>query len=361
MAKTTIRDSFNIQAQMQQSLKEAGIENRAALDKLMSSTSIEKILADAPAVYNYFKLANIGLWSMIEPKDQRTVPFETPTPDQYREYFDNQTPQPTPYFNFIPYQDIFNPEAMGQKAGFKPEQVEAYAMILHGSGKEGGSSTAWSDVEGQGAQGAGSYPSGGYGGGTGKAMSTGGSYGGGSGKAMSTGGSPQNKSLGAPPPPPGMGGASGAYAPPPPGSGGGVGGASPLSGMDPSMGTQGARNYVDQNLYNDPSYGWFQQLFGRSDMTNGIIAGLMEEQTREDSIRQKILTELQNLDPRTPEGARRITMLNYEMQEINQTRSQRQDKMMTVKRYHDEFMNVVKNMIDIQMRTTDAIVKNMRQ
>ncbi|MCE9626131.1 MAG: hypothetical protein K8R69_11900, partial [Deltaproteobacteria bacterium] len=71
--------------------------------------------------------------------------------------------------------------------------------------------------------------------------------------------------------------------------------------------------------------------------------------------------ELQTLDPSTPEGARRISMLNYEMQEINNTRSERMDKLMTCKRFQDELVTMVKGMIDIQFRTTDAISKNMRQ
>jgi len=356
MAKTTIRDSFNIQAQMQASLKEAGIENRAALDKLMSSTTIEKILSDAPAVYKYFKFANIALWAMIEPKDLREVRGSTPTPEQYREYFDNQTPQPTPYFNFIPYQDFFDPQALGQKAGFKPEQTAALAMLQQ---EPAGSpaSASWEDVEGQGGA-----PYGGPVGGTGKAMSTGTPYyGGGTGKAMGTGGAPQSKSLAPPPPPPGMGGAPGGFPPPPPGPGAmGAGGGMP-PGWDPSAGTQWARDYVDTYLANDPSYQGFQALFGRSDMTNNMIAGLMEEQAREDQIKQRILTELQTLDPRTPEGARRITMLNYEMQEINQSRSMRMDKMMTVKRYFNEFVSVFKDLMDIKNRSLDTISKNMRQ
>ena len=38
-----------------------------------------------------------------------------------------------------------------------------------------------------------------------------------------------------------------------------------------------------------------------------------------------------------------------------------QDKMMTVKRYHDEFMSVFKNLVDIQNRTVENIGRNMRQ
>lgn len=353
MAKTTIRDSFNIQAQMQASLKEAGIENRAALDKLMSKTTIEVILRDAPAVYNYFKLANIGLWAMLEPKDLRAVRGEPQSPQEYREYFDNQNPQPTPYFNVIPYQDIFNPQALGEKAGFKPEQTEAYAQILQGSGNGGEQGATWSDVEGQGAQGGG-YGGGGYGGGTGKAMSTGGSYG--SGKAMSTGGSPQSKSLGAPPPPPGMGGPGGGYVPPPPMPGaGGPGYGDPGFNYDPTAGTQQGRAYVEQNLYNDPSYGWFQQLFGRQDFVTGIYMAGASELDKIRRARAEITEALANADPK------QVMLLNAKMQDISSREREITDKMMRAQHYQNEFVNLVKGMIDIQMRTTDAIVRNMRQ
>ncbi len=351
MAKTTIRDSFNIQAQMAESLKEAGIDSRAALDKLMSTTSIEKILSDAPAVYNYFKLANIGLYSMIEPKDLREVRGSTPTPDQYREYFDNQLVQPTPYFNYIPIQELFSPQLLGQKAGLKPEQVEAYQMLLQGPGGNGQPAT-WSDMEGQGAQGGGAY----YGGGSGKAMSTGGGYGGGAGKAMSTGGAPQTKNYGAPPPPP-PGGGGGGYVPPPPGPGGPAGGgySDPLQGFDPTAGTQQARSYVDANLSTDPSYGWFQQLFGRQDFVTGIYGAGAAELDRIRRARAEITAALAGADPK------QVMLLNAKMQDLNTSEREITDKMMRAQHYQDEFVSLVKGMIDVQMRTTDAIVKNMRQ
>jgi hypothetical protein len=50
MAMKNIRDNFAIQNQMQETLRGAGID-QAALDKLMSTASIEKILSDVPAVY----------------------------------------------------------------------------------------------------------------------------------------------------------------------------------------------------------------------------------------------------------------------------------------------------------------------
>jgi len=352
--KTTVRgDSINIQAQMDQSLKEAGIENRAALDKLMATTSVEKLLSDKVAVHNYFKLANVGLYALIEPKDLREVRGATPTPDNYREYFDNQIVQPTPFFNFIPVQDLFNPQALGQKAGFKPEQVEAYSMILQGSSGGSTQAASWTDYDTQGGSSGGASGGGSYGGGSGKAMSTGGgNYSGGTGKAMSTGGSPQTKSLGAPPPPPGMGG--GGYAPPPPpgGSGGGYG-SDPLQGFDPTRGTQEARGYVDANFQGDPEYGWFQMLFGRQDFVTGVYAEGAAQLDQIHRARDEITNQLANADPK------QVMLLNAKMEDISSTEREVTDKMERAQHYQDELVNCIKTIFDTQAHTQDNFAKNM--
>ncbi len=115
MAKTTIRDSFNIQAQMQASLKEAGIENRAALDRLMSSTTIEKILSDAPAVYNYQSWPTLAFWASSSRRICARFEASRSRPQEYRRYFDNQIPnRPRISKNVIPYQDIFSPQVLGR-------------------------------------------------------------------------------------------------------------------------------------------------------------------------------------------------------------------------------------------------------
>ncbi|HEX5033067.1 MAG TPA: hypothetical protein VFW62_01185, partial [bacterium] len=236
MAMKNIRDNVAIQSQMQDALRGAGID-QAALDKLMSSTSIESILADRPAVYSYFKLAALGLSNVVDPQQYYEVRGSIPTPDQYREYYDNQNPQPTPYFNMIPVKDLFNPEALGQSAGFTQDQVFAYGKLLAGPGN-GGQGATWDDVQG-----------GGTPGGTGKAMAT--------------------KSLAPPGGAPGYGGTG----PVPPG-GFAPGGPSTgyPGGFDPTAGTQEARGYVDANFQGDPSYGWFLQLFNRQDFVTGIYA-----------------------------------------------------------------------------------------
>jgi len=322
MAMKNIRDNFAIQNQMQEALRGAGID-QAALDKLMSTTSIERILSDTPAVSNYFKLAALGLNAVINPQDYREVRGAIPTPDQYKEFYDNQNPQPTPYFNMIPLKDLFNPEVLGQNAGFTQDQVVAYGKLLQGPGASQG--TTWNDVEG-GAPG-------------------------GTGKAMSTGHGPQSKTLAQPGSAPGYGGGNvppGGFAP------GGPSSEYP-GGFDPTAGTQEARGYVDANFQGDPAHGWFLQLFNRQDFVTGIYASgtqMLDDIRRQ---RQAILTEMAGADPKT------VTMLNYKMQDLSSTEREITDKMMRAQHYQNEFVNMVKGMIDKQMTTTDAIIRNMRQ
>ncbi|HKY63665.1 MAG TPA: hypothetical protein VJR29_09620 [bacterium] len=319
MAMKNIRDNFAIQAQMQETLGRAGID-QAALDKLMSTTSIERILSDVPGVTNYFKLAALGLNNVVDPQQYYEVRGSIPTPDQYREYYDNQNPQPTPYFNMIPVKDLFNPEALGQSAGFTQDQVYAYGKLLAGPGN-GGQGTTWNDVQGGGTPG-------------------------GAGKAMAT------KSLAPPGGAPGFGGGGN---PVPPG-GFAPGGPSTgyPGGFDPTAGTQEARGYVDANFQGDPSYGWFLQLFNRQDFVTGIYASgtqMLDDIRRQ---RQAILTEMAGADPKT------VTMLNYKMQDLSSTEREITDKMMRAQHYQNEFVNMVKGMIDKQLQTTDSIIRNMR-
>lgn len=318
MAMKNIRDNFAIQNQMQEALRGAGID-QAALDKLMSTASIEKILSDTPAVYNYFKLAALGLNNVVDPQQYYEVRGSIPTPDQYREFYDNQNPSPTPYFNMIPVKDLFNPEALGQSAGFTQDQVVAYGKLLQGPGATG---TSWNDVQG----------------------------GGGAGKAMGVNHGPQTKSLNAPGGAPGYGGGNvppGGFAPGGPSTG-------YPGGFDPTAGTQEARGYVDANFQGDPNYGWFLQLFNRQDFVTGIYASGAQQLEELRQAKSQILAEMSGAD------AKKTTELNYKMQDLNSSEREITDKMMRAQHYQDEFVNMVKGMIDKQMQTTDNIIRNMR-
>lgn len=324
MAMKNIRDNFAIQNQMQESLRGAGID-QAALDKLMSTTSIERILSDVPGVTNYFKLAALGLNQVVYPQQFYEVRGAIPTPDQYKEYYDNQNPQPTPYFNMIPVKDLFNPEALGQNAGFTQDQVVAYGKLLQSPGNGGGAN--WNDVQGGGS-----------------------ATGAGGGKAMAT------KNLAPPGGAPGYGGGGGGNPVPPGGfaPGGSSGGAyGDMTGGSTAEG----RAYVDANFNTpgDPNYGWFLQLFNRQDFVTGIYTSGTQQLDDIRRMRQQILEEMAGADPKT------VTMLNYKMQDLSGMEREVTDKMMRAQHYQNEFVNMVKGMIDVQMRTSDAIVRNMRQ
>lgn len=317
MAMKNIRDNFAIQNQMQEALRGAGID-QAALDKLMSTASIEKILSDVPAVYNYFKLAALGLNNVVDPQQYYEVRGSIPTPDQYKTYYDNQNPQPTPYFNMIPVKDLFNPEALGQSAGFTQDQVVAYGKLLQAPGAQG---TSWNDVQQ-----------------------------GGGGKAMGMNHGAQTKSLNAPGSAPGYGGGGNV---PPGGFAPGGSGDYP-GGFDPTAGTQEARGYVDANFQGDPNYGWFLQLFNRQDFVTGIYASGAQQLEELRQAKSQILSEMAGAD------AKKTTELNYKMQDLNSSEREITDKMMRAQHYQDEFVNMVKGMIDKQMQTTDNIIRNMR-
>ncbi|HCU25830.1 MAG TPA: hypothetical protein DF383_12500 [Deltaproteobacteria bacterium] len=330
MAKTTIGNGAAYIAQAQESLKQAGIDPQI-LDRMIASKSIDAILADSPAVQAYFKAATRGMLAILEPKDLRALRGELPTPDHYQEYFDNQAQQPTPYFNYIPAEDLFNPEAMGKKAGFTQEQTHAYAMLLQGPPETPTAPAAL---------GSGTNP--------GAASESGAGYGGNTaGKAMSLGGgshfSPQSKAAGMPGSPPGR-------FPPPPPSGGMPSGFN----LNPHQAIQPYYDYVGSNFQGDWQGGYLNMLGQSQEFMTGIMASGAQQLDEVRKIRAQLVDALANADPK------QVMLLNAKMQDLTTTEREITDKMTRAHHYFNERVNLIKGLLDIGGKAEEAIARNMR-
>ncbi len=340
MAKTTVQSkNIEIHQQMTENLKSLGMDSKD-LDRIISQRTLDAVLADRPAVNQYFRLAAAGLKNLCEwDWENRVVSGAIDGPSSYKYYYgkDFDTSKLIALFDYIPLPYIRDSKQLGMHAGFNQQETLAVHHLVNYGGSPGNYP---SDSGNQG------YPSpGGSPGGSGKAMAVG-----------PSGGSPSGgtKSLGGPPPPPP--GAGYGPPPPPPPMGGGYGG----GGTDyyNQNYTSAEQAWIEANIQGAAGAGWFPSLLFSENQKRGIAAAGMAEFERIREAKMRILTEMQGLGDR-PEDMRRITILQQQLSMIGTDEQQITDKMMRATHAADELKTLIKGLIDKENEDRYRMISNI--
>jgi hypothetical protein len=137
---------------------------------------------------------------------------------------------------------------------------------------------------------------------------------GGGGSTGSSGTAPAGGFAPPPPPPP----------PPPPGPGMGGGGTPYDEYMNKLPGMMQTENdYLNNNFsQGDPFYGWFQNLFGSENWYRDFSAKSLTELQAIKGAKDQIMSQLAGIDASTPDGAKKLYMLQQKLSDVQQSERQ---------------------------------------
>jgi len=159
---------------------------------------------------------------------------------------------------------------------------------------------------------------------------------------------------GFPPPPP----------PPPPPSGGpgGPGGQTPYDQyQDRLPGMMSMENdYLNSNFsQGDPFYGWFQSLFGSENWYRDFSARALTELQAIKGAKEGILAALSRVDASTPQGAKKLYMLQQKLGDIQQSERQIYDHISSAQKANNERKEMIKAIFEMYFQTSGAISRNI--
>ncbi len=325
MAKSTIGPNV-IAQQMQATLEKAGIDN-ATLDRLITQQSLDKVLADQPAVTQYFRLANQGYQALIGyPEFFKTARGEGPDIADFRECFTGNysvdTSKGVPFVDKIDAKTLFSPEQLSKAAGFNAEEKHAYEMLLkYGMGLDPAEAQSaqqnWVPEEDMPNVGGGYRPV---------------------GKAMATG---NTKALGGLPALPTVNG--GNYT---------------NGGYDAIRSQQ---DYIRNNLLQGvQGAGWFEAIFSRQISYRDVSTQALNQLEKIRQARQGILGDLQNIDMSTPEGMRQSYILQQKVSQCADDERTCMDNIRQAQTYYQQFNELVSSIMKEQMNALKNIAGNIK-
>ncbi len=343
MAKPFIGGNQEIYARLRQSFEAAKID-QAQIDKILSSkVSLDAILADQPNLAQYFRNAAAAFQALVDSDfDRKATRASVLPPENFKEFYgpERDTSKGQLWVERMDPKYFSNPQYLVTEGIMTPQQVESlkkamsqgcFAEMQAQSGK-----VSWDDDQ------AGEGHGKAYGSGHSKA------YGSGSDSHAKAYGSGKSYGTGAPPPPP---------PPPPPPSGGSYPGGS----TNPSGGqyTQAERDYVINNVQDTPVYGLFPPLLDREEKARGIVMSTFDRMHQRQELRNQIMMDINNLDLTTPEGQRQFYILKQKSEELGQGDKEDYDMMVRVNQLQNEFVNLVKTIMEIQYKTLERAVSNI--
>jgi hypothetical protein len=305
-------------------LESQGVDIRQ-IDEWIQSKGLDSILADNKLLLQYFTSATKGLaaitdWDYI---NRPARPAEVTPPSLYQAYYQDDTSRGAPYVDYFPAKQLFNPQWLIENQYMSPQQGQALQWVMDNGllGNQGGVKVG--------------------------ALSTGGA-----GKALSTGGTVKASQLPEPPTPPeGM-----------PAFGENPTTFSGNTGFDPNFGgatyATGERDFV--NSIGGYEMGVLNIIMDNQDFSRGVAAQIvMNSQGLEDT-RRRLVGLMENLDPTDPQQAHQIMVIQQELQMVNSTMRENQDKLLRVQHFDNERIDFAKSLLDIFQRTDDALIRNMR-
>ena len=327
MAKTTIGQHNVIAEQMRANLEKAGIDN-ATLDKLITQQTLDKVLADHPAVTQYFRLAAQGYQALIGyPESFKTARGEGPDLAEFRECFTGNysidTSKGIPFVDKIESKVLFAPDQLAKVAGFNAEEKHAYEMLLkYGMGVDESAAPQaaqqdWIPEE--------------------DVPQTGGAYRP-MGKAMATG---NTKALGGLPALPTVNG--GNYK---------------NGGYDAIRAQQ---DYIRNNLLQGvQGAGWFEAIFSRQISYRDVSTQALNQLEKIRQAREGILSDLQNIDMSTPEGMRQSYILQQKVSQCGDDERTCMDNIRQAQTYYQQFNELVSSIMKEQMNALKNIAGNIK-
>jgi hypothetical protein len=369
----------------EQIANKTGVDSKA-LDKAMASMGPGILEQLGPQVLQYLRGVSEALNNLCDRMQEPaykalTAQSDSPGPYQAKWFAARDTSSALPYEGRLPFNEI-SPENL-QKAvrsglltreqgtalmymfGFAnpPEtQVNTTGKNMQGGGQwgQGGDrgmqqdhqgsgqnpDDEWNNMELDGVSGSGSGGGSGGFGTVGKHMT-------GSGSAPGAGGPP--------PPPPG-----GGFGPPPapPGSSmtGGSGGTTSNNDFQSKIAgaMQQENNYLNANFNpSDPYYGWFQGLFGSENWYRNFSASALTDLQNIRNSKQAIMAELNGIDASTPQGAKKMYILQQKLGDIQQDERQIYDHVSEAQKANNERKEMVKAVLDTLFQTSSAIIRNI--
>lgn len=165
------------------------------------------------------------------------------------------------------------------------------------------------------------------------------------------------------------GGAPGGFGPPPPppppgmgmGVPGGQGQTPYQEYMDQLPGQMQTENqYLNANFNaGDPYYGWFQSVFGSENWYRNFAAKGLTELQAIRGAKQQIMAQLAGINPSSPEGAKKLYILQQKLSEIQGNERQIYDHISTAQKANNERKEMIKAIFDMIFQTNSAIIRNI--
>ncbi len=160
-------------------------------------------------------------------------------------------------------------------------------------------------------------------------------------KGMSTGGGYDAPS--APPAPPG----------PPPGAGYGTGyGYGDI---------HKEADYLHQNFAQDnPAYGWLEAALGYESKYKNVTGNALADLQAMKQLKQQLMAELEGIDATTPEGAKKLYILQQRLGDVQGDEKELLDNIRTMQTKRNEFLEMIKSIMDINAQAVRTISNNIR-
>jgi len=118
--------------------------------------------------------------------------------------------------------------------------------------------------------------------------------------------------------------------------------------------------YLDGNFQQgDAFYGWFQNLFGSENWYRDFSAKALTELQAIKGAKDQIMSELSGIDSSTPDGAKKLYMLQQKMSDVQQSERQIYDNLSSAQKANDERKEIIKAIFEMYFQTTGAINRNI--
>jgi hypothetical protein len=326
MARQTIGNQ-EIYARLRQSLESSGID-QSNIDKIISSKTIENILADQPALGQYFRNVAAAFKGLVDPEyDRKAVVGAVQSPDAFKEFYskDRDTSQGVSFQDKIEGKYFSTPQLFLDEKILSPKQVEALKQLL----SEGSFSSSGDNPNSSG----GSQN-------TGKAYAVPGKAYGSSGKTLTDGGG---------------GGSSQSLPSWSEGRSSGDG-----SNVDLGRITDQQRDQIMSEVQGTPVAGLFGPLIDRDIRAREIYLNIFDRMNQSRTAREAILTEMNGIDPTTPEGQRQMYALRTKMEGMQLSDKEDQDLIVRLQQAQSAFLDLIKTLKDENYRTSQSIIANVK-
>ena len=127
-----------------------------------------------------------------------------------------------------------------------------------------------------------------------------------------------------------------------------------------NQGMQQEYNYLNANFTpGDPYYSSFQIVFNSENWYRNFSAqGLTELQKIRDA-KSAVMAELAGIDASSPQGAKKLYILQQKMGEMQQSERQIYDHISTAQKANNERKELVKSILDMIFQTSSALIRNI--